>query len=73
MKVKCFLAVFLIVLIVAEHCQALFFLPGLIGGLISAFRGRRRRELEALYLPQQKNFRKREINLERLFADMPNY
>nr|D9U2B8.1 RecName: Full=Mucroporin-like peptide; AltName: Full=NDBP13; Flags: Precursor [Lychas mucronatus]ABY26705.1 NDBP13 [Lychas mucronatus] len=73
MKVKCLLAVFLIVLIAAEHCQALFFLPSLIGGLISAFKGRRKRELGTQFQPRQKNFMRREVDLERLFAEMPDY
>nr|ACD11802.1 hypothetical protein [Isometrus maculatus] len=73
MKFHCLLAIFLVVMIVAEHCQAFFFLPSLIGGLVSAIKGRRRRDLETRFVPQQKNFRKREFDLESFFADMPDY
>nr|ACD11789.1 hypothetical protein [Isometrus maculatus] len=64
----------MIVLVVTDHCQAFIgMIPGLVGGLISAIKGRRRRQLEARYEPQQRNFRKREIDFEKLFANMPDY
>nr|C7B247.1 RecName: Full=Imcroporin; AltName: Full=Non-disulfide-bridged peptide 4.7; Short=NDBP-4.7; Flags: Precursor [Isometrus maculatus]ACD11809.1 hypothetical protein [Isometrus maculatus]ACT78488.1 imcroporin [Isometrus maculatus] len=74
MKFQYLLAVFLIVLVVTDHCQAFFsLLPSLIGGLVSAIKGRRRRQLEARFEPKQRNFRKRELDFEKLFANMPDY
>nr|B9UIY3.1 RecName: Full=Mucroporin; AltName: Full=Antimicrobial peptide 36.21; AltName: Full=Non-disulfide-bridged peptide 4.5; Short=NDBP-4.5; Flags: Precursor [Lychas mucronatus]ACF93401.1 mucroporin [Lychas mucronatus] len=74
MKVKFLLAVFLIVLVVTDHCHALFgLIPSLIGGLVSAFKGRRKRQMEARFEPQNRNYRKRELDLEKLFANMPDY
>nr|AAK61826.1 Kb1* protein [Mesobuthus martensii] len=47
MEIKYLLTVFLVLLIVSDHCQAFLFslIPSAISGLISAFKGRRKRDL----------------------------
>nr|ALY33538.1 antimicrobial peptide AMP4 [Odontobuthus doriae] len=74
MEVKYLLTVFLVLLIVSDHCQAFLFslLPHAIGGLLSAFRGRRKRDLNA-QIDQFKNFRKRDAELEELLSKLPIY
>nr|P0CI89.1 RecName: Full=Antimicrobial peptide 36.4; Flags: Precursor [Lychas mucronatus] len=74
MKVNVLLAVFLVVMVVTDHCHALFgLIPSMMGGLVSAFKGRRKLQMEARFQPQNKNYRKRELDLENLFTHMPDY
>nr|Q718F4.1 RecName: Full=Peptide BmKb1; AltName: Full=Antimicrobial peptide-like protein; AltName: Full=BmKb1'; AltName: Full=BmKb1*; AltName: Full=Non-disulfide-bridged peptide 4.2; Short=NDBP-4.2; AltName: Full=Non-disulfide-bridged peptide 4.3; Short=NDBP-4.3; AltName: Full=Toxin peptide 6; Flags: Precursor [Mesobuthus martensii]AAQ11422.1 anti-microbial peptide-like protein [Mesobuthus martensii] len=74
MEIKYLLTVFLVLLIVSDHCQAFLFslIPSAISGLISAFKGRRKRDLNG-YIDHFKNFRKRDAELEELLSKLPIY
>uniref|UniRef100_A0A218QXB3 Putative antimicrobial peptide n=1 Tax=Tityus serrulatus TaxID=6887 RepID=A0A218QXB3_TITSE len=73
MQMKYLIPIFFLVLIVADHCHAfLGMIPGLIGGLISAFKGRRKREITS-QIEQYRNLQKREAELENLLANLPVY
>nr|A0A1D3IXR7.1 RecName: Full=Antimicrobial peptide ToAp1; Flags: Precursor [Tityus obscurus]SBQ16530.1 ToAp1 [Tityus obscurus] len=74
MQMKYLIPIFFLVLIVADHCHAFIgMIPGLIGGLISAFKGRRKRDITA-QIEQYRNIQKREAaELEELLANLPVY
>nr|P0DQT1.1 RecName: Full=Stigmurin; Flags: Precursor [Tityus stigmurus] len=73
MQIKHLITLFFLVLIVADQCSAFFSLiPSLVGGLISAFKGRRKREISA-QIEQYKDLQKREAELEKLLDRLPMY
>nr|G8YYA6.1 RecName: Full=Antimicrobial peptide 2; Short=AamAP2; AltName: Full=Non-disulfide-bridged peptide 4.12; Short=NDBP-4.12; Flags: Precursor [Androctonus amoreuxi]CBZ41127.1 antimicrobial peptide 2 precursor [Androctonus amoreuxi] len=74
MEIKYLLTVFLVLLIVSDHCQAFPFslIPHAIGGLISAIKGRRKRDLDG-QIDRSRNFRKRDAELEELLSKLPIY
>uniref|UniRef100_A0A2I9LNR5 Antimicrobial peptide n=1 Tax=Centruroides hentzi TaxID=88313 RepID=A0A2I9LNR5_9SCOR len=69
MQIKHLIVVFFVVLIVADHCHAIF---GAIGGLLSKIFGRNRRALIA-QLDQYRNLQKREAEFRDLLDDLPVY
>uniref|UniRef100_A0A218QXF7 Putative antimicrobial peptide n=1 Tax=Tityus serrulatus TaxID=6887 RepID=A0A218QXF7_TITSE len=73
MLIKHLITLFFLVLIVADQCSAfLSLIPSLVGGLISAFKGRRKREISA-QIEQYKDLQKREAELEELLDRLPMY
>nr|S6CWV8.1 RecName: Full=Antimicrobial peptide TsAP-1; AltName: Full=Non-disulfide-bridged peptide 4.22; Short=NDBP-4.22; Flags: Precursor [Tityus serrulatus]CCQ98791.1 AP1 precusor [Tityus serrulatus] len=73
MQIKHLITLFFLVLIVADQCSAfLSLIPSLVGGSISAFKGRRKREISA-QIEQYKDLQKREAELEELLDRLPMY
>nr|CDK13232.1 AP1 precursor [Androctonus aeneas] len=74
MEIKYLLTVFLVLLIVSDHCQAFLFslIPSVIAGLVSAIRNGRKRDLDG-QIDRFRNFRKRDAELEELLSKLPIY
>nr|Q5G8B3.1 RecName: Full=Antimicrobial peptide 6; AltName: Full=Putative antimicrobial peptide clone 6; Flags: Precursor [Tityus costatus]AAW72458.1 putative antimicrobial peptide precursor [Tityus costatus] len=73
MQIKHLITLFFLVLIVADQCSAFFSLiPSLIGGLVSAIKGRKKREIST-QIDQYRNLQKREAELEELLDRLPMY
>nr|Q5G8B4.1 RecName: Full=Putative antimicrobial peptide clone 5; Flags: Precursor [Tityus costatus]AAW72457.1 putative antimicrobial peptide precursor [Tityus costatus] len=73
MQIKHLITLFFLVLIGADQCSAFFSLiPSLIGGLVFAIKGRKKREVSP-QIDQYRNFQKREAELEELLDRLPMY
>uniref|UniRef100_A0A2I9LNR2 Antimicrobial peptide n=1 Tax=Centruroides hentzi TaxID=88313 RepID=A0A2I9LNR2_9SCOR len=74
MQIKHLIVVFFVVLIVADYCHAIFFslIPGLVSGLVSAIKGRRKRDLTA-QLQQYRNLQKRDAEFKEFLDNLPIY
>nr|A0A1E1WVR9.1 RecName: Full=Peptide ToAP4; Flags: Precursor [Tityus obscurus] len=74
MQIKHLITLFFLVLIVADQCSAFFSLiPSLIGGLVSAIKGGRRKREIAAQIEQYRDLQKREAELEELLDRLPMF